>query len=97
MLKEFFHETQSTDHNLYVYGNRIYETNNTAGLRILDISDPANPALVGYFDPVPWGENEAGFDGTWSSYPFFENGLILVSSRREGLFVVRHRQLQPVP
>ncbi len=30
-----------------------------------------------------------GFAGSWSNYAFFESGLIIFTSMREGLFVVR--------
>ncbi len=97
LVKEYFHETGSTDHNLYVNGRYLYEANNTSGLRILDVSDPANPVPVGFFDPIPMGGNAAGFDGMWSNYPFFESGLIVVTSRREGVFILRRREVVPIP
>jgi choice-of-anchor B domain-containing protein len=96
LAKEFLGTTAATDHNLYVRGNRMYQSNYVAGLRVIDISDPINPKEVGYFDTVPYGENVPGFGGTWSNYPYFKNGVVAVSSRREGLFLVRPRQA-PVP
>ena len=39
--------------------------------------------------------NSPGFAGSWSNYPFFESGVIVFTSMREGLFVVR-RGRQPV-
>ena len=71
----------------------MYQTNNASGLRIIDISDPENPVEVGFFDTTPYGYNVAGFNGTWSSYPFFESGMIVVTSRREGLFIVKKREV----
>ena len=96
LAKEFLGTTSATDHNLYVRGNRMYQSNYVAGLRVIDVSDPTNPKEVGYFDTVPYGENVPGFGGTWSNYPYFKNGVVAVSSRREGLFLVRPRQA-PVP
>lgn len=93
MIGEFFGPTNATDHNLYVDGNLMYQTNNASGLRIVDISDPANPVEVGFFDTTPWGNDTAGFDGTWSSYPYFGSGTLVVTSRREGLFMVRKRNI----
>ncbi len=95
LAKEHIGETESSDHNLYVRGQFMYQSNYVSGLRILDISDPANPREVGYFDSVPVGENSPGFAGSWSNYPFFESGVIVFTSMREGLFVVR-RGRQPV-
>ncbi len=97
LLSEYMNPTNATDHNLYVHGDRLYMSNNRAGLRVLDISDPENPAELGYFDTTPWGKDEAGFDGTWSVYPYFESGTVLLSSRREGLFIVRPRARRLIP
>ena len=91
LLTEYYSDTQATDHNLYIRGNRLYMTNNRAGLRVLDISDPENPVEVGHFDTTPWSADESGFDGTWSVYPYFESGTVVISSRREGLFIVKPR------
>ena len=72
-------------------------SNNRAGLRVLDISDPSNPVETGSFDTTPWSEDAAGFDGTWSVYPYFASGTILLSSRREGLFLVKPKDERLVP
>jgi len=89
MVKEFYGPTASSDHNLYVIGDRVFQSNYMTGFRVLDISDPENPVEVGWLDTVPYGEDEPGFGGSWSNYPFFESGNVLVTSGQEGLFVVR--------
>jgi choice-of-anchor B domain-containing protein len=89
MVKEHFGETFTIDHNLYIRGNLMYQSNYVSGLRILDISDPLHPREVGYLDTVPWSE-EVVFDGSWSNYPFFESGTIVVSSGKEGIFFLRY-------
>lgn len=91
LVKEFMHETKAIDHNLYVRGNTMYQSNYTSGLRVLDVSDPVNPVAVGHFDTVPYGGDYAEFNGSWSNYPYFESGNVIVTSQREGLFVVRYR------
>jgi choice-of-anchor B domain-containing protein len=95
LVKQHVGETNSIDHNLYVKGNRIYESNYTSGLRILDISDPRNPREVGYFDTYP-DDDSTSFNGAWSVYPFFKSGTIVVTGIGEGLFLVRDRS-QAVP
>jgi choice-of-anchor B domain-containing protein len=95
LIKEYLGETGATDHNLYVKGHYLYESNYVAGLRIIDVSDPKNPVETGFFDTVPWGANAPGFAGTWSNYPFFKSGNILVSSMREGLFILKQR-MRPI-
>ena len=91
LVKEYLGETSAIDHNLYVQGNFVYESNYMAGLRILDISNPEEPVEVGYLDTLPFGENSPSFAGSWSNYPFFESGNIVVTSIGEGLFVVKKR------
>ena len=91
LVKEHFGTTGSSDHNLYVVGDLMYQANYLSGLRILDISNPEEPEEVGYFDTVPFGDDGAGFAGAWSVYPYFESGLLIVSSIKEGLFVLKKR------
>ncbi len=86
-------ETTSIDHNLYVLGNRVYQANYSAGLRVLEFGDLANEEIfeAAYFDTVPAGI-AGDFDGAWSVYPYLPSGTILVSDGINGLFVLT---LQP--
>jgi choice-of-anchor B domain-containing protein len=93
LVKEVFLSNGASDHNLFVKGNFVYESNYNAGLVILDITDPTNPVEVGHFDTAPNAENIYGFAGSWGNYPFFESGIIAVSSKTEGLFLVRKREV----
>ena len=86
---EYISENKASDHNLYIKENLIYESNYVSGLRILDITDPLHPKEVGYFDTVPWGEDAPGFAGSWSNYPYFKSGTIVVTSVTEGLFLLK--------
>lgn len=97
VLTEFLGTTAATDHNLYIKDRYVYQSNYVAGLRILDIADPRNPVEVGYFDTVPFGADVPGFAGSWSNYPFFKSGTIIVTSMREGLFVLKKRQTPVLP
>lgn len=88
------HDASGTaiDHNLYIKGSFVYQSNYTDGLHILDISDPVNPFEAGFFDTYRTDPGTAGFEvwnGTWSNYPFFKSGAIAVSSAEEGLLMVR--------
>ena len=89
LLREFVQAVPASDHNLYVRGTTMYQSNYAAGLRVFDVADPVNPVEVGYFDTNPFGTNDAGFSGTWSNYPYFPSGTIVVSSIGEGLFVLK--------
>ncbi len=77
----------ATDHNLYVHNGFIFEAEYHAGLRIFCADDPLNPVQVGWFDSYPENDN-GGFDGAWSVYPFFPSGTVLISDITRGLFIV---------
>ncbi|MCG8469597.1 MAG: choice-of-anchor B family protein [Gemmatimonadetes bacterium] len=85
LVNEHIAETTATDHNLYVVGDLMYQSNYSAGFRVLDISDPANPVEVGFLDTSPY---EGG--ASWSNYPFFESGTIAVTGTGDGLFLLRN-------
>jgi choice-of-anchor B domain-containing protein len=90
---EYIGPVPSSDHNLYVRGNRMYQSNYGSGLRVLDISDRTSPREIGFFDSAPYNEDEPGHSasasGAWSNYPFFDSGVVIFTSVREGLFIVR--------
>ncbi|MEL7363683.1 MAG: choice-of-anchor B family protein, partial [Bacteroidota bacterium] len=89
LVREFMHDIPASDHNLYVRGTTMYQSNYAAGLRIFDVADPENPVEVGHFDTNPFGTNDPGFSGSWSNFPYFPSGTIVVSSIGEGLFVLK--------
>ena len=78
----------SIDHNNYIIGNDVYMSHYSSGLRILDISDISNPSERAFFDVHP-SNNNTNFDGSWSNYPFFESGNIVVTAIDDGLFVLK--------
>jgi choice-of-anchor B domain-containing protein len=96
LAREFIGTTNATDHNQFVKGVRLYQSNYRAGLRILDISNPGNPREVGYLDTYPYDNNKEG-GGSWGNFPWFKNGLIGVVSGTEGFFLVRDRTTSIVP
>ena len=75
---------------MFVVGDLVYMANYTSGLRIARLDDPATAAMteVGFFDQIP-GEPSLEFAGSFSVYPFFDSGTIIMSSMGEGLFVLR--------
>ena len=97
LVNEFVQDNAASDHNLYIRDNLMYQSNYVSGLRIFDISDPENPVPAGFFDTVPGSPDQPGFAGSWSNYPFFPSGNIIVSSMREGLFVLKKREPALVP
>ena len=86
--------TPSIDHNLYVRGNLVYESNYRSGLRVLDASEIAQGVLreIGFFDIYP-ADDAPSFNGAWTSYPFFSSGSVIINGIEQGLFVVRPRAI----
>jgi len=85
------------DHNLFIKGDYVYESNYESGLRVLKIGDLANNELTeyGYFDTYA-ADDGTTFSGAWGNYPFFESGKILVNDRQYGLSVLE-LETAPVP
>ena len=94
LAREYFGPSTASDHNLYIVGDLMYQSNYVSGLRIVDISNRSEPREVGFLDTVS-GNDAPGFDGSWSNYPFFDSGTIVVTSGKEGVFFLR-RQTRPI-
>ncbi|HEX9952574.1 MAG TPA: choice-of-anchor B family protein [Rubricoccaceae bacterium] len=77
------------DHNQYIVGNRVYQSNYEAGLRVLDVSGVGQGRLteVAFFDTYPQGQT-ANFNGQWANYPFFPSGTLLGNDINNGLFIL---------
>ena len=88
LVNEYRGKTRTTDHNLYVRGNLMYQSNYKSGLRILDISNRPRPQEIAFFDTEPTGETKE-LVGSWSNYPYFDSGIIAVTSMYEGVFFLR--------
>lgn len=79
--------SRAIDHNGFVRGNRYYMSNYQRGLTVLDITNPAEPSEVGYFDTFV-ASDSAAFNGMWGTYPYLPSGLILGSDINSGLYVL---------
>ena len=87
--------TKSIDHNLYTNEGLLYQANYSSGLRVLDTSglydgtplSQDSLTEIAYFDVYPEHDN-SGFVGSWSVYPFFEDGLVAVSAY-DGLYLLQ--------
>jgi len=87
LVQSYAGATPAIDHNQYIEGPYSYQANYTSGLRLLDVADPERPEEVAFFDTFP-SNNDSAFQGAWSTYPFFEPNMVVVSSIGEGLFVL---------
>jgi choice-of-anchor B domain-containing protein len=71
-------------HNVYVKGNLLYVAHYTAGIRVVDISDPANMKEIAFHRPSASREL---FGGTWGIYPWFKSGNIIHGDDVIGLII----------
>jgi choice-of-anchor B domain-containing protein len=78
--------TTSTDHNLMVKGDFVYEANYRTGLRIFYVPSPNFAEEVGFFDTHP-DSDAVGFKGAWGVYPYLPSGNVIVSDIENGLFI----------
>lgn len=76
-------------HNVHVDGDLAYVSYYTAGVRIVDISDPFAVQEVGSYDTYP-ASNVAAFAGCWGVFPYYPNspGLFVASDIYGGLYVL---------
>ncbi len=87
--------TQSIDHNLYTADGLLYQANYSSGLRVLDTSglydgdelSQDDLVEIASFDVYPEHDN-SGFVGSWSVYPFFDDGVVAVSAY-DGLYLLQ--------
>lgn len=87
LATEYLAPTSSIDHNNYVHGNFLYQSNYTSGLRVLDVTSRRAPYQKAFFDTYATN-NDVTFDGAWSNY-FFSQDLVAVSDISGGLFLLR--------
>lgn len=86
------HRTEAVGHNAYTEGRYLFASNYMAGLQVFDITKVGSGEMeeVAYFDVFPDGD--AGFNGTWSNYPYFhQKKIVAVSTMDRGLFILQPR------
>ncbi len=76
-------------HNVHVKGRLAYVSWYTAGVRIVDVSDPADMREVAWYDTFPRGDIPA-FAGCWGVFPYYPDspGLFVASDIGGGLYVM---------
>ena len=80
---------ESIDHNQYVNGSFVFQSNYCSGLQVLAIDESGeHPVLsrAGYLDNAPDCDTPQ-FSGSWSNFPYFASGNIVFTSIERGLYV----------
>ena len=97
-LGDFNGSTSAIDHNQYIIDNLSYQSNYTAGLRVIDVTGIETLALqeVAYFDHYPTNDDNV-FDGQWMNYPYFASGVIPVTDIDNGMFLLQLNFLNVTP
>jgi hypothetical protein len=81
-------------HNPLVVGNLAFVSWYSAGLQVIDVTDPLQPERVAQFVPGVEGAAPFSYIGsypvqTWS-YPILRNGLLYVVDIQSGLYILRY-------
>jgi choice-of-anchor B domain-containing protein len=81
-----------TVHNPFVVGDTAYLSWYSDGVRVVDISDPANPREIAFFVPPPQVDRRGFLGGrpaVWGVY--VQNDLIFISDINTGLYILRRQ------
>ncbi len=79
--------TTTIVHNVEIYGNYAVIAHYSAGIRIVDISNPAVPTEVAWYDTYK-RDNSTDYVGCWGVF-MFPSGKIIGSDTDSGLYVVK--------
>lgn len=79
--------TTSIIHNVELYKNYLFAAHYTAGLRVIDVSNPYVPVEAAWYDTYPQNDGFT-FEGCWGAY-IFPSEKIIASDRETGLYVFR--------
>ena len=97
IASNFYSTETAIDHNQYWHQGMSYQSNYCAGLRVLDASALGEKDMteLAYFDCSPECDTPV-FSGTWSNFPYFSSGNVIMQSIERGLFIVRlHDDVKP--
>lgn len=86
-MPDSFEET--FPHNVMLKDGLAYFSYYNDGLQIYDVRNPSNPKQIAYYDtyqPEDTGSNL--YRGAWGIYAFLPSGRLLVSDRKDGLFLL---------
>jgi choice-of-anchor B domain-containing protein len=79
--------TTAIVHNVERYGNYALVAHYSAGVRVVNISNPTTPVEAAWYDTYP-SNNNASYNGCWGVFGF-PSGKIIASDRQTGLYVLK--------
>ncbi|MFN0157624.1 MAG: choice-of-anchor B family protein [Bacteroidota bacterium] len=80
------------EHNITIRGDFAYVAWYSAGMVVVDLTNPPVPVLADAYDTSP---STSGYSGVWGVYPFFPSGKVIAGDMQNGLWVFRFEGLQP--
>lgn len=87
LVSEYIGDPEQIGHEARVRDGYIFLSHYVEGMKVLDISNPADPVEVGYYDT--YQPSGSGFSGDWGVYPFFPSRNVVVSDIQSGLYIFR--------
>jgi choice-of-anchor B domain-containing protein len=78
----------SVAHIPYIVNNYLLLSYYHDGVQIFDITNPANPKKVAWYDTHPQSTNYSSYQGCWGLFPFLPSGNIIASDINNGLFIL---------
>jgi choice-of-anchor B domain-containing protein len=79
--------TTSQVHNVEIFGDTAVIAHRTAGVRVLNISNPQVPVEIAWYDTYPQNNNNLQV-GTWGVF-MFPSKKIICSNKETGLWVLK--------
>lgn len=87
--------TATTPHNPFMVSNSLcFMSSYEEGIQLYNISNPATPSLVAWYDTYPQGGGNTGswsnaYGGQWGCYPFHPSKTIFALDQTNGLFFLK--------
>ncbi len=76
-------------HNAYCKDRVGHISHYTEGYRVIDLSNPATPVEVGFYDT--WSGSSSGYNGNWGAMPPLDSGICLINDISTGLYVCKSK------
>lgn len=76
-------------HNVMIRDSFAYFSYYNDGLQVYNVANPAEPKRIAYYDTYD-GDDANSFRGAWGIYALLPSGRLLISDRKNGLFLLRH-------